>query len=138
MMYSQHKAAAQYRAVSSHGLVADATPARLVQLMYAQVLMHLATAQGCMGRIQQHLPAPEVRAKCQAVGKSVRILGHLDSTLNMEVGGEVAQNLHSLYMYMLNRLTQANAANDASGIAEVARLVTTIKSGWDQLVADGR
>jgi flagellar protein FliS len=100
--------------------------------------MHLATAQGCMGRIQHHLPRSEVVAKCQAVGKAVRIIGHLDSTLNMEVGGQVAENLHRLYMYMLNRLTQANAANDAVGIAEVTRLVATIKKGWDQLVAEGR
>jgi len=138
MMYSHNKAAAQYRAVSTHGLVADATPARLVQIMYDQVLVNLATAQGCMGRIRQHLPTAEVVAKCRAIGKAVRIIGHLDSTLDMQVGGEVAENLHRLYMYMLNRLTQANAANDPVMVAEVARLVTTVKRGWDQLVAEGR
>jgi len=137
MMYSQNKAA-QYRTVRSHGLVADATPARLVQIMYDQVLLHLATAQGCMSRIHNYHPLPEVVAKCTAIGKAVRIIGHLDSTLNMEVGGEVAANLHRLYMYILNQLTQANAANDAVKLAEVARLVTTVKKGWDQLVAEGR
>jgi flagellar protein FliS len=119
-------------------LVAEATPARLVQLMYDQVLLHLATAQGCMGRIQNFLPLSEVVAKCGAIGKAVRIIGHLDSTLNMEVGGEVAENLHRLYMYILNRLTQANAENDPHKLAEVVRLITTVKKGWDQLVSEGR
>jgi flagellar protein FliS len=137
MMYSQNKAA-QYRAVRNHGLVAEATPARLVQIMYEQVLQHLATAQGCMSRIRDNQPLPEVVAKCDAIGKAVRIIGHLDSTLNMEVGGEVAANLRRLYAYIQNRMTLANATNDAVKLAEVARLVTTVKKGWDQLVAEGR
>ena len=73
MMYSQNKAAA-YRAVRSHGLVADASPTRLVQIMYEQILSNLATAQGCMGRIQGNLPLNEVRAKCAAMTKALRLI----------------------------------------------------------------
>ncbi len=51
-MYSQ-RGAAQYRSVRNHGLVAEASPARLVQIMFEQILAHLATAQGCMGRIRE-------------------------------------------------------------------------------------
>ena len=36
-MYSQ-KAAAQYQTVRTHGIVADATPARLVQIMFEHIL----------------------------------------------------------------------------------------------------
>jgi flagellin-specific chaperone FliS len=39
---------------------------------------------------------------------------------------------------MLNRLTQANVTNDARIVAEVAALLGKIKSGWDQIVKDGR
>jgi len=138
MMYSQSKAAAQYRSVRNHGLVAEASPTRLVQIMYEQILAHLATAQGCMGRIQGNLPLAEVRAKCAAMSKALRLLSQLDATLNMEKGGQVAANLRNLYGYMMNRLTQANVVNDPALVAEVATLVTTIKRGWDQIVADGR
>ncbi len=54
-MYSQ-RGAAQYRSVRSHGLVAEASPARLVQIMFEQILAQLATAQGCMGRIENNQP----------------------------------------------------------------------------------
>ena len=48
MMYSQNRAA-QYNAVRSHGLVADASPTRLVQIMFEQVLTHLATGRRLHG-----------------------------------------------------------------------------------------
>ena len=137
MMYSQ-KGTAQYRAVRSHGLVADATPARLVQIMFEHILSNLAAAQGCMDRIKDNLPLNEVVAKGKAVGKAVRLIGQLNGTLDMEKGGEVAANLRSLYLYMLNRLTVANVTNDPRIVVEVSSLVRQIKSSWDQIVADGR
>jgi flagellar protein FliS len=137
MMYAQSKAAA-YRAVRSHGLVADASPARLVQIMFEQILSHLATAQGCMERIRGNLPLNEVRTKCAAMTKALRLIAQLDATLNMEKGGQIAANLRNLYRYMLNRLTQANVINDPAIVAEVARLVATIKTGWDGIVKEGR
>jgi flagellar protein FliS len=54
----------------------------------------------------------------------------------MERGKEIAQNLRSLYAYMLNRLTAANVGNDAAVVAEVTALVLKIKSGWDELVTE--
>jgi flagellar secretion chaperone FliS len=138
MMYSQSRGAQQYRAVRSQGLVMDATPARLVQIMFEHVLSHLATAEGCMARIKGNLPLNDVIAKGSAIGKAVRLINQLDGTLDMEQGGQIAENLRNLYGYMLNRLTVANVNNDPSIVAEVAKLVRQIKSSWDQLVKDGR
>ena len=137
MMYSQ-RGMAQYRAVSNHGAVADASPARLVQIMFEHILLNLATAQGCMGRIQNNLPLSDVKAKGAAIGKAVRLIGELSATLDMDKGGKIAENLALLYDYMLRRLTLANAVNDAGIVAEVSGLVNTIKFGWDKIVADGR
>ncbi len=137
MMYSRN-AAQQYHTVRSHGQVADASPARLVQIMFEHILMNLATAQGCMERIKNNLPFNDVVLKCKAMGKAVRLIGQLDATLDMEKGGRIADNLHNLYLYMLGRLTTANAENDAQIVIEVASLVRKIKSGWDGIVKDGR
>jgi flagellar secretion chaperone FliS len=136
-MYSQNRAA-RYHAVSSHGQVADASPTRLVQVMFEHVLSNLATAQGCMQRIRGNLPYKDVVAKCKAIGKAVRLIGQLDASLNMEQGGQIAENLHNLYLYMLGRLTTANLNNDAAIVVEVSDLVRKIKTGWDQVVEDTR
>jgi flagellar secretion chaperone FliS len=134
MMHHQ-RGAAQYRAVSSQGRVADASPERLVQIMYEEVITQLAIAQGCMERIRGNLPLHEVVNKGKAIGKAIRLLNQLNVTLDMERGGEIAANLRSLYVYMLARLTLANAANDATIVGEAAALVRKIKSGWDGIVS---
>jgi flagellar protein FliS len=133
MMYAQNKAAA-YRNVRNHGLVADASPTRLVQIMYEQILTELAIAQGCMGRIRNNVPFKEVVTKCKSMSKALRLIGHLDATLDMEQGGKISENLHNLYLYMMGRLTTANVENDAAIVSEIASLVRTIKLGWDQIV----
>ena len=137
-MMQSRRGAAQYRAVSSHGLVADASPTRLVQIMYEHILAQLVTAQGCMQRISDNLPLADVIAKGKAIGKAVRLINQLNATLDMERGREIAANLRSLYEYMLSRLTVANLKNDARIVAEVIDLVRKVKSGWDQIVTDQR
>jgi flagellar protein FliS len=137
MMQSRY-GAARYQTVRSHGQVADASPARLVQIMFEHILSNLATAQGCMGRIRNNMPLNEVVIKCRAMSKATRLIGHLDATLDMEKGGKISDNLHNLYLYMLERLTTANASNDASVVGEVANLVRTVKAGWDKIVEDGK
>jgi flagellar protein FliS len=137
-MYGQNRAA-QYRAVRSHGLVADASPTRLVQVMFEHILSHLATARGCMLRVANNRrPLNDVLAKVTAISKANALLAQLNATLDMERGGQVAQNLRALYEYMMNRLTLANATNDTVLVAEVAGLVEKIKSGWDQIVTEAR
>ena len=132
-MYAQ-RGAAQYRAVRSHGLVAEASPARLVQIMFEQILEHLATAQGCMARIHDNLPLTDVVTKGKALGKAIRLIDQLNNTLDMERGQKIAANLRALYIYMLARLTLANVTNDSKIAAEVASLILKVKSGWDQIV----
>jgi flagellar protein FliS len=132
-MYAQ-RGAAQYRAVRSHGLVAEASPARLVQIMFEQILEHLAIAQGCMARIHDNLPLTDVITKGKALGKAIRLIDQLNNTLDMERGQKIAANLRALYIYMLARLTLANVTNDSKIVAEVASLILKVKSGWDQIV----
>jgi flagellar protein FliS len=137
-MYSQ-RGAAQYQSVRNHGLVADASPTRLVQVMFEQILAQLAVAQGCMGRINNNnLPLAEVVAKGKAIGKAVRLIDQLNASLDMERGQRIAENLRALYVYMLARLTMANLNNDTAIVVEISGLVQKIKTGWDQIVTDGR
>jgi flagellar protein FliS len=137
-MMPQQRGAAQYRAVSTHGLVADASPIRLVQIMYEEAITQLLIAKGCMERIQNNLPLHEVVTKGKAMGKAIRIINQLNITLDMERGGEIAANLRSLYVYMLARLTLANATNDGTIVGEAIALVRKIKSGWDGIVKETR
>ena len=137
MMHARN-GAARYGVVRSHGLVTDASPTRLVQIMFEQILSQLATAQGRMERIKNNLPVSEVTVKLNAMNKAILLIGQLNVTLDMERGAAIAQDLRALYEYMLIRLAQANATNDSGIVAEVANLVREIKIGWDGIVTDAR
>lgn len=87
-----------------------------------------------MARIENNMPVNEVIAKGKAMAKAIRLIDHLNNTLDMERGQKIAQALRALYVYMLARLTLANVTNDAKIVVEVSGLIQTVKTGWDQIV----
>jgi flagellar protein FliS len=55
----------------------------------------------------------------------------LNASLDKAVGGELAQNLSSLYDYMAMRLVAANLNNDVAALDEVAHLLAELAGAWD-------
>lgn len=64
------------------------------------------------------------------IGRAYDIILELNNTLNHEIGGEVAQRLEQLYMFMTDRLTQANVTGDRTHIDHVIKILETLYSGW--------
>ncbi|ETO17605.1 Flagellar capping protein, partial [Reticulomyxa filosa] len=52
--------------------------------------------------------------KAKAMSKACSIIDSLRLSLDMEVGGDLSDNLAALYFYMSRRLMEANVANDQS------------------------
>jgi len=75
-----------------------------------------------------------VVAKGQALQRVATIIAELAATLNRPVAPELCDNLEQLYFYMQERLAQANAKLDPEPAEEVARLLTTLKEAWVQVV----
>jgi len=72
--------------------------------------------------------------KGKAISHAITIIDEgLNASLDKKVGGELAQNLSSLYEYMGSRLLTANIKNDVAALDEVARLLTDLKSAWDDI-----
>ncbi|MDA8089122.1 MAG: flagellar export chaperone FliS [Nitrospiraceae bacterium] len=68
--------------------------------------------------------------KLHYMDKATAIIEHLRTTLNMEAGGEVAQNLRDLYWYMQTELLRANIKNDPEMVDRVEGLLRTLRDGW--------
>lgn len=117
-----------YRNVGAHGKVAAAQPKDLVALLLTGAIDRIAEARG-------HLDRDDVARKGEALGRAVAIIGELDASLDFAQGGDIAANLHSLYDYVVRRMTEANLRNDAGALDEVMGLLREIKSGWDAMVA---
>lgn len=75
----------------------------------------------------------EIREKGQQVGWAISILEGLKASLNKAEGGEIAQNLEDLYIYMERRLIEANRTNDTGILDEVTALLRQIKEAWDAI-----
>ena len=122
------RALRQYQKVNSHAQVSEASPHRLIQMLLEGGLDRLAQAKGAMSR-------GDIAQKCVLITKAIDIITGLRQGLDEEKAEDPAaiQQLDSLYEYMNTRLAQANASNDVDAIDEVARLLITVKSGWDAI-----
>jgi flagellar protein FliS len=122
------RALSQYSSVSVHTGVEDASPHRLIQILLDAALARIAEGIG-------HMARREVAQKGQSISLAIAIVGGLRNSLNLELGGEIAQNLDSLYEYMTRRLLQANLANDPCVLEEVRGLLGDIKEAWEAVPA---
>jgi len=114
----------QYQQVSVHSGIMGASPHRLVQMLMEGALEKIALAKG-------HMANNNIANKGENISKAIAIVGGLQSSLNKDEGGEIAENLSNLYDYMSSRLVIANLHNDEAILDEVAGLMVEIKMGWD-------
>ena len=68
--------------------------------------------------------------------KTQDIISELLVSLNMEVGGEVSQNLFNLYMYFKRRLLEANMKKDPDIVKHTIKLLKDLRDAWDKISAN--
>lgn len=119
----------QYQQIGVQSSIVDASPHRLVQMLFEGVLDRIARAKGSVMR-------GEIADKCRYIGSAMAIVDSLAGSLNQEVGGEVANNLAALYDYIARRLLQANIESSAPILDEVSNLIAQIKEGWDAIAIE--
>jgi len=116
-----------YNKVGVESSVIAADPVKLISMLYQGALLAIANAKN--GIMRKDIPA-----KGAAISKAIAIVGEgLNASLDKKAGGELAQNLSSLYDYMVARLVVANLNNDMDALDEVARLLNDLKGAWDSI-----
>lgn len=120
-----------YNKVGVESGVTAADPHKLIAMLYQGALLAIANAKN--GILRNDIPA-----KGKAISHAIKIIDDgLNASLDKEVGGELALNLAALYDYMSKRLLDANMKNDMAALDEVARLLTDLKGGWDDIRQPG-
>jgi flagellar protein FliS len=123
-MYTDPKAA--YLTTRATSSVYDASPHKLIALLFDALHENLAVAKGGIER-------KEIKQKAEAIKKAMDILVRLQASLDFEKGGQVATKLDDLYTFCTNHLALANVTNDAGKIDEVYRVISEVKQGWAQI-----
>lgn len=120
-----------YNRVSVDTSVMGATPHQLIALLFEGVEKQLLAADTA-------LAVGDLAAKGEAVTRAIRIVDEgLKAALDPR-GGEIAENLSSLYDYILRRLLALGCSNDRAIVAEVRTLLHELGSAWNAIADDAR
>ena len=113
-----------YRQVGVETSIEDASPHKLVSLLFDGYMESITQARGAMRN-------GEIEKKGKAIGRAARIVEEgLKASLNVNEGGALARDLHSLYDYLAKRLTLANIRNDEAMLDECVELVEPLRRAW--------
>lgn len=108
--------------------IEGASPEQLLLLLYDGAIRFLNEAL-------RALPEEDLETVNSKLIKAQNIVAELMSSLDMKVGGELAENLFRLYEYLHHRLIQANLKKDAEMIEEVLGHLKDLRETWRQAIA---
>ena len=92
-------------------------------MLYDGALRFTADARDAMVR-------RDIRARQQHLSRAMAIVSELQSTLDMDTGGEVAEQLDTLYGFVRDRLIDASVTQELQPLDEARRVLTTLREGW--------
>ena len=111
-----------YRQTSVH----CASPVGLVVMLYDSALSSLYQAM-------KAIETGNIEERTNALNHVTRIVCHLQGTLDLEAGGEVAKTLSDFYTYARARILEAGIKNSRSHIAELSLHMSELRNAWLQV-----
>lgn len=107
--------------------VQTASPEQILIMLYDGAIRFLNQAK-------VHMQNSDIEQSHTNIIKAQRILTEFMSSLDMDLGGEMAENLFNLYEYLHHRLVQANIKKDIEAIDEVLGHLRSLKATWEEAI----
>lgn len=76
--------------------------------------------------------------KGKYISKATAIISELMATLDFKVGGQLAVDLESLYIFMIDKLIEGNIKNDLECLNHVDKLLNTLYVAWKDVIENPR
>jgi flagellar protein FliS len=99
------------------------TPLELVVMLYDGALRFLGDARSAIER-------GDVQARRVAASRALAILSELQSTLDMDAGGEIARSLDQIYSFVTTCVTDASFKQEVRPLDDAIRILTPLRDAW--------
>lgn len=103
--------------------VQASSPLELVVMLYDGALRFTAEAR-------QAIERGDIAARHVAVDRTLAIIIHLQSTLDLQQGGAIAADLHRLYDYVSRRMLDASMQNAVAPVDDARKVLQSLREGW--------
>lgn len=97
------------------------------------LMLYQAAIKNCKKGIEA-IEQKNIAKKGEYIGKLQDIVIELNNSLDHEIGGEIADELSSLYDYLLFSSTQANIKIDKEPLVGCLNVLNTLYEGWTEAV----
>ncbi len=111
--------------------ISTADRGRLLIMVYDHCIKWCNTAR-------EAIAAGDIGKRTKSIFKIQDGITELICSLDMEKGGEIAQNLRRLYDFYNQHLTDANLKNSAQNIEEVQGMLESLREAWIGAIANVR
>ena len=119
-------ALAQYGQIKNDAQTSYASPHQLMLMLFDGAIEAMSMT---IGSIQNK--NFELRSKQNT--RSIAIINGMRECLDLEKGGELADNLYSLYQYMVQELFRASFKNDVDTIQNIQTMLKDIRGSWEKI-----
>ena len=127
MFGSMQRGVNAYAKIGLETSVISASPHKLIVMLYDGALVAIKSATS-------HMALGHIAEKGAAISKALDILNNgLRASLDKQAGGEIAENLDTLYVYMMERLLTASLTNEPAILEEVRTLLLDLRDAWMQI-----
>ena len=103
----------------------------LILFIYQEMTNVMIRAENCFD-------TKDIEGRVVAINKGIEIISTLNSILDFKRGGDISVKLRSLYIYAINKLTQANYKVNKQFVTEVKDIFIGLHSAWDEKMKSDR
>ena len=120
-----------YDDMATKSIVMGASSHELIQLLFREFDSALVAAEFFCEKDDRS-------SMKKSLGKASRILAGLQGSLDIEKGGEIAENLSALYKFCITELFKANDTSDPKTVSSIRHLIEPISQAWTDMPDEHR
>ncbi|MDL2259458.1 flagellar export chaperone FliS [Deltaproteobacteria bacterium OttesenSCG-928-K17] len=102
---------------------------RLIVLLYEGAIKFLRDAIEAQN-------AGDIPAKSNYINRTLDIISELTQSLNMQEGGDIAQNLKRIYQFWTDHLLKAKVVRDSAAMEDVIEMMSSLIEAWQTVCND--